>query len=76
LHLGFLLDELVPVFVQGGGVAATQQHVFPLLDLDLELQIGLVDLAGRQQLLVQQALVGMDIGGEKLEAAQGDQQHQ
>ena len=53
LNLGFLLDKLVPVLVQSGWVAAAQEHVFPLLHLDLELQVGLVDLTGGQHFLGQ-----------------------
>jgi hypothetical protein len=43
--------ELLPVLVQLGRLAAAQQHVLPLLHLDLELQVGFIDqLRGLQGL--------------------------
>ncbi|MNJ34844.1 hypothetical protein D3C77_295700 [compost metagenome] len=43
LHLLLTGEKLLPVFIPLGRLLAAQQHVFPFLDLNLELQIGLID---------------------------------
>jgi len=67
--------ELLPVLVQLGRLAAAQQHVFPLLHLDLELQVGFIDQLRSPQRPVHQFTIATHAGGQELEAHQGDQQH-
>ncbi|CAM3112901.1 hypothetical protein PSGE105469_18225 [Pseudomonas gessardii] len=43
LHVLLPVLELPPVFIQVLGLLATQQDVFPFLDLDLELQVGFIE---------------------------------
>ena len=76
LHGALLLLELAPVLVQVGRLLAAQQDVLPLLHLDLEGQVGLVDQLRGLQRAVEQALVGADAAGEEVEAGEGDQQHE
>ncbi|RMV39449.1 hypothetical protein ALP11_05659 [Pseudomonas syringae pv. papulans] len=75
LHLALLLFELPPVLVALGGCFATQQDVFPLLDLNLELQVGFVHQLRRPDRAVDKAAISLHVIGEKVEAGQGNDQH-
>ena len=75
LHVALAILELLPVLVHFLGLLASQQHVLPLLHLDLELQVGLVDQLRTVQRAFDQLAVVLHAIGQQLKARQGDQQH-
>ncbi len=75
LHLALLFFELPPVLVALHGCFATQQDVFPFLDLNLELQVGFVHQLRRPDRTVDKAAISLHVIGEKVEAGQGNDQH-
>ncbi|MNH00897.1 hypothetical protein D3C79_601030 [compost metagenome] len=62
LHLLLTGEKLLPVLVQFSRLLATQQHIFPLLDLDLELQVGLIDQLRSLQRPIDQLAIATNTG--------------
>ncbi|WP_419149716.1 hypothetical protein [Pseudomonas syringae] len=75
LHLALLFLELPPVLVTLDRRFSTQQDVFPLLNLNLELQIGVVNQLRRPNRTVKKAAVGLYVIGKEVEAGQRNDQH-
>ncbi|MNT32985.1 hypothetical protein D3C72_1688940 [compost metagenome] len=75
LHLLLTGQELLPVLIQIGWLFAAQQHVLPLLDLNLELQIGLVNQLRSLQWPVDQLPITAHAGRQQLKADQSDHQY-
>ena len=75
LHVALTVFELLPVFVQVRRLLATQQDVFPFLNLHLELQVGFIDQLRGMQRAFDQIRVALNAAGQKMKAGQGDQQH-
>ena len=75
LHIALAIFKLAPVFAQVSRLLAAQQDVFPLLYLDLELQVGFVDQLRGVQRTADQLAVVLHAVGQEVKAGQRDQQH-
>nr|WP_235668767.1 hypothetical protein [Pseudomonas savastanoi] len=76
LHLAFLLFELPPEFVAVCRCLAAQQNVFPLLDLNLELQVGLINQLRGTDRTFKKTAIGLHVTGQEVETGQRNDQHQ
>ncbi|GBH17495.1 hypothetical protein KPSA3_03463 [Pseudomonas syringae pv. actinidiae] len=76
LDLALLLFKLPPELVPVSRCLAAQQHVFPLLNLDLELQVSLINQLRSPHRTFKEAAIGLHIAGKKVETGERNDQHQ
>ncbi|WP_409999765.1 hypothetical protein [Pseudomonas sp. JV449] len=70
LDLALLILEMPPVRFPISGLFATHQNVLPLLNLDLELEVGLIEELLRMQGAVQQTAICLNTAGEEMKTSQ------